>query len=500
MDEIKIKTAGPRMAGVGQMWAMAVGGELLTLSWWLALIALSNTTDGTGMLFLTAFIGWLCGIGLILRTAYDLARYKGRRHRLWIGLALFSGLVSFVLPVCWLPLFILALLPNRRVEAEAAPAVRSNGLDGLLAHLARQAGRWYWRVFLLGVVAYILAMYQLTSDDNLHMVPLVLLLASALVPITFVIFCWEENTLADLPLTIVGVTFLIGASLSLFVADVLEGMFATGPELGQWVMVGICEETAKALALCCLLRNKRLRGEIHGLILGAAAGMGFATLETAGYGFDWYQTGVLHALGPHATPASVTEAGISLMTSVLVTRMALAVFGHGVWTAIIGAAIWRDRGAATFKLTRGVALACGIAVTLHALWDASPWLMPVSAILGILVLRFLIGESVSRAQLGPAAPSPEPLEQALQAYFRHPFKWGMARVAGSVHSHGTRPQGQAPEVEQAQVLVDAAHGMEAARAVHSNALDGKLDLAELHAAGVLSAEEFAQAKQRLLVP
>src|ERR671937_2348656 len=115
--------------------------------------------------------------------------------------------------------------------------------------LARQAGRWYWRVFLLGVVAYILAMYQLTSDDNLHMVPLVLLLASALVPITFVIFCWEENTLADLPPTIVGVTFLIGASLSLFVADVLEGMFATGPGLGQWVMVGICEETAKALAL-----------------------------------------------------------------------------------------------------------------------------------------------------------------------------------------------------------------------------------------------------------
>jgi hypothetical protein len=141
--------------------------------------------------------------------------------------------------------------------------------------------------------------------------------------------------------------------------------------------------------------------------------MGFAAMETAGYGFEQFLDG-----------------GLSSMTAVLVLRMVLAGFGHGVWTAIIGAAIWRDRGAATFKLTRGVALACGIAVTLHALWDASPWFEPVSAILGLLVLRFLIGESVSRARLGPAAPAPEPLEQALRAYFRHLFHWGK-------HAHGT---------------------------------------------------------------
>jgi hypothetical protein len=136
--------------------------------------------------------------------------------------------------------------------------------------------------------------------------------------------------------------------------------------------------------------------------------------------------------------------------------MVLAAFGHGVWTAIIGAAIWRDRGVSTFKLTRGVALACGIAVTLHALRDASPWLVPVSAIIGILVLRFLIGESIARAQLGPAAPSPEPLEQVLWAYFGHLFRHGMVRRASTVPSHGSWPQAQVPAVEQASV--DLAHG------------------------------------------
>src|SRR5437588_543937 len=84
-----------------------------------------------------------------------------------------------------------------------------------------------------------IAMYQLNADHNPHLVPLDLLLASALVPITFVIFCWEENTLTDLPLPIVGVTFLIGASFSLFVADVLEGLFASGTGVGQMVMVGL---------------------------------------------------------------------------------------------------------------------------------------------------------------------------------------------------------------------------------------------------------------------
>jgi RsiW-degrading membrane proteinase PrsW (M82 family) len=211
------------------------------------------------------------------------------------------------------------------------------------------------------------------------------------------------------------VTFLIGASLSVFVADVLEALFAGGSGLGPWVMVGVCEETAKALAFCWLLRDQRLRGEIHGLILGAAAGMGFAAMETAGYGFAFF----LH--GSSMLDGTSIPDGISSMTGELVARMALAAFGHGVWTAIIGAAIWRDRGASTFKLTRGVALAFGIAVTLHALWDASTWFIPVSAILGLLVLRFLIGESVSRARLGPAAPAPEPLDQALRAYFRHLF-------------------------------------------------------------------------------
>ena len=135
-----IKTAGPRMAGVGRMWAMAVGGGLLTLGGLPRLIngvaaslpATNDTAYAIGAL-LGALTVWLLGMWLIQRTAYHLARYKGRPHRLWMGLALFF---SLLLGIGWLPLIVLALLPKRRVDAEAAQAVGSNALDGQLAHLA----------------------------------------------------------------------------------------------------------------------------------------------------------------------------------------------------------------------------------------------------------------------------------------------------------------------------------------------------------------------------
>jgi Short C-terminal domain len=117
--EQPLLTAGPSVAGVEQMWAMAVGGGVLGL---IGLVL--RMTEGTAGL---GSIIWLCGIALILKTAYDLARYKGRRHWLWIVLAFFFG---------WLALIVLALLPNLRVDAKAAPTVRSNVLDGQLAHLA----------------------------------------------------------------------------------------------------------------------------------------------------------------------------------------------------------------------------------------------------------------------------------------------------------------------------------------------------------------------------
>jgi RsiW-degrading membrane proteinase PrsW (M82 family) len=306
-------------------------------------------------------------------------------------------------------------------------------------------GKRYWRVFVLGLVAYAAVMQVLSQTDNLHLVPLAMLVASMLVPVVFVIFCWEQSAFADMPAAVVGATFMSGAVLGLTIAAVVEPALlpaasSGGISLAAALLVGLTEETAKVVSVIWFLRDRRLRSELDGLILGAAAGMGFAALETAGYGFTAFLTGFGHAAGsPGASLDQLIHAGITQMNYALIFRMALAIFGHGVWTAIVCATIWRERRQSTFRLTPSVLLAFGIAVLLHALWDWSPLadLLPATAgpgtvvlavigwflfvgVVGLFFLRFFLRESLQRAKLGPQAPAPPPL---LSAILRDTFGW-----------------------------------------------------------------------------
>lgn len=300
------------------------------------------------------------------------------------------------------------------------------------AWLRRQVKRRYWRIFLVGLAAYLVSLQALQATDNPHLVPLVMLLASTLVPVCFVVFCWEAGAFVDMPLSVVGLTFISGGVLGLLLAAILEPTLVLGSGFGAALGIGLCEESAKAVAVAWFLRDRRVRSELDGLVLGAAAGMGFSALETAGYGFDHFLTGFVAAAGPTASPDALFLAGVHAMTGVLMLRMAFAVFGHGVWTAIICAALWRERGHVSLRQVSGVALAFAIAVVLHALWDTADILVPVSGLIGLVVLRFLLAEAVERAKLGAAAPPPLPLAEALTVYvarlYRH-VAHGLDRLA-----------------------------------------------------------------------
>jgi protease PrsW len=94
------------------------------------------------------------------------------------------------------------------------------------------------------------------------------------------------------------------------------------------------------------------------MVLGATVGLGFAAFESAGYAFN----------------ALFTTNGLSLLDVVEteVLRGILTPIGHGVWTAILGGAMfaaasrhWRPR--ATAALLGWYVLVA----LLHAFWDAS---------------------------------------------------------------------------------------------------------------------------------
>jgi RsiW-degrading membrane proteinase PrsW (M82 family) len=242
-----------------------------------------------------------------------------------------------------------------------------------------------------------------------------------------------------MPFAVVSITFMSGAILGLTIAAVVEPLFlpptvASGSTIpfSAALLIALCEESAKVISIIWFLRDRRLRSELDGLILGAAAGMGFAALETAGYGFVAFLAGFTNSLSANPSTTAAIAQGIHQMNHSLILRMALAVFGHGVWTAIVCAAIWRDRRGSTLRLTLGVVLAFSIAVMLHALWDWTPlsayltdttnpavavlvvfgWFLLIGAA-GLFVLSFFLRESLRRAKIGPAVPPPPPLLRAI---------------------------------------------------------------------------------------
>jgi len=300
--------------------------------------------------------------------------------------------------------------------------------SGLARFFSGLGPKWWWKVFLIGLAGYIVSAIVLGATANPHLVPLVMLLASAIVPVTFITFCWEQNVFTDMPLPVVALAYIGGGVIGLLIASILEPILvptsATGGlSLPAAFMVGLIEESAKVVPVLFFLRDRRLRTELDGIILGAASGMGFATFETAGYGFDNFLTGFLNTLGQSSgTVGAAFTNGITTMNGALILRMALALFGHGVWTAIICAAIWRYRQQPLTQQIGNIAVAFFTSVILHMLWDGLPvigWVF--DAVVGLSLLRFFIWESLERAKLGPMAPPPPPLWVAVPNAFRGYF-------------------------------------------------------------------------------
>jgi len=293
--------------------------------------------------------------------------------------------------------------------------------------LRRQLPKAYWRIFLFGLAVFIVSWMLLEATGNTNLVPLVTLSAAAVVPVSFVCFCWEQGAFTDMPAGVVGLAFISGAKLALLIAA------AAGLVVGAayLLFVGVIEETAKALAAVWFLRNPRLRSELDGLTVGAATGMGFAALETAGYGITTFLKNYVSP-PPGSSQAAFAQAIVVAggpLALILIARMVVAIFGHGIWTAIICAAIWRDRRGAMLRITGGVILAYALAIALHTIWDWFGVLgVLFDAIVGIRLLRFFMREAVARAKLAADTPAPA-LGPALLGYVFHPFRHQNRQVA-----------------------------------------------------------------------
>jgi protease PrsW len=217
--------------------------------------------------------------------------------------------------------------------------------------------RPWLHMFLGGLGLWVATVAVTFITQNPNLVPTIILLGSFLVPVTFVAYAFahgDEVVTAQRILT----ALVYGGVLGVLGASLLEAEFLRSPSAVTYLYVGLIEEAVKLAALWLLARRLPRYTMRDGIVLGATVGFGFAAFESAGYAFN----------------ALFTNNGLSLINVVEteVLRGILTPVGHGLWTAILGGALFgaaasRGRLRLTGSLLGFYLLVAG----LHTLWDAA---------------------------------------------------------------------------------------------------------------------------------
>jgi RsiW-degrading membrane proteinase PrsW (M82 family) len=222
------------------------------------------------------------------------------------------------------------------------------------AKTTERHGTWR-RILGWGLLLWVLSAFVTAITANLILVPTLVMLGSFLAPVTFVAWAFERRRSEQVTAELLFKTFVVGGVLGVLGASVAES-YLLRPSPWMFFGVGLLEEAAKLAALAYCTRHLSVRSAQDGAILGATVGLGFAAFESAGY----------------ALVASLTVHGLSLpdLVETELLRGLLSPFGHGVWTAILGAVLFSTAGRTGFRMTgRLIGAYLGVSI-LHGLWDS----------------------------------------------------------------------------------------------------------------------------------
>jgi protease PrsW len=221
--------------------------------------------------------------------------------------------------------------------------------------------RWF-QVLIAGVILFFGIQYLLTATKNISLLFPLLILGAFVVPLSFVTFFYGEERLLDknihggTPLKTAAVCFFVGGLIGVIVASVLEYGTLNQLNVGSFFIVAIIEEGAKLIfPIIVFIRSRHLyRSEIDGLLFGTASGMGFAALETLGYGVVTFLQ---------------SNGSIGETEQILLVRGLISPVGHAAWTGIICAALWHKREQTKSWFNPAVIGVYFLAVVLHSSWD-----------------------------------------------------------------------------------------------------------------------------------
>jgi protease PrsW len=256
------------------------------------------------------------------------------------------------------------------------PALQSTPGDAVPA--ARLKGGYWSRVLLIALGLYVVGIVILFLTGNPNLLPTIIMLGSFMIPITYVAFFYERRHLSRLTLPTVSLSFLYGGLLGVFAASILEPLFIRNLDFLTAFQVGFIEEFVKILGVLVIARRRGHDSELDGMLLGCAAGMGFAALEKMGYAFV----------------ALIQSGGsITVAVAVMLMRGLFSPLGHGTWTAILVGVMFRESRDSHFRINRAVIGTYLTVVILHGLWDGLPGVVELftGSGLDVFISQSLIG-------------------------------------------------------------------------------------------------------------
>lgn len=215
----------------------------------------------------------------------------------------------------------------------------------------------FFRALAGSVFVYVLFVVGWECFANVNLLPGLIAVGAFAMPIATLVFFFEVNVRRNVSvyqvmrLVVKGGVISILFSLVLYVLP-LEELSGLGASVA-----GMIEEPGKLFALLVMAKSDRYHYKLNGLLLGAAVGTGFAAFESMGYAFS-----ILLEEGPGAMNGNILLRGF------------LSPFGHVIWTAICGFALWRVKGkkAFTWNMVEDVKFwhLALVPVVLHAIWNA----------------------------------------------------------------------------------------------------------------------------------
>lgn len=238
--------------------------------------------------------------------------------------------------------------------------------------------KFWFRILTVGFVIYIASLIAFASTGNPNLFPTIALVGNFLVPVSFVAFFYERRNRFNVSLISTALSFIVGGVLGTAAAAILEPYFIMQLNFRTSFIVGLIEESAKLVGVLLIAKRGSHSSGLDGIILGAAAGMGFAALESTGYVFT-----------------NFLQSGGNLSEAVALTmiRGAIAPVGHGAWTAILASVIFSESGHKGYNLTAKVVSAFVTVVVLHGLWNGIPFALDsfMPSLNSVLIGQLLVG-------------------------------------------------------------------------------------------------------------